>query len=254
MDYKVYKTDNDDLNPALFMEYNAETPKTGADLNGADADKAYHTYHLPVPAGGDPRHFSPEKLQSAEHEGVEYKADNEGQGDISLVFDGADDIATVVSAWNTANSGNEVSHDGTGTDVPTAITLMLLGDGIYHLTRDAQAVTDTEDVDKGAAELALYNTMVADVYTEMASVFGTKDPNSANAYYETYKLMIAAPANYAGQGLTVSVPSATFAAGDTLETDVRVTNYATERQTVIEAYSVWRMNRIETFKVDKAAL
>ena len=45
--------------------------------------------------------------------------------EISLVFDGIEDIATVVAAWNLANPTNQVAHDGIGTEVPTAQTLDL---------------------------------------------------------------------------------------------------------------------------------
>lgn len=47
--------------------------------------------------------------------------------DIFLVFDGIKDIDTVVGEWNAANVGNEVSHNGTGTDVLTASTIRLTG-------------------------------------------------------------------------------------------------------------------------------
>ena len=53
---------------------------------------------------------------------------------ISLVFDGIDDVATVVGAWNTANPGNTVSHDGAGTEVLPAATVNL-ADGLDPLTQ-----------------------------------------------------------------------------------------------------------------------
>lgn len=45
--------------------------------------------------------------------------------DIFLQFDGVSNIDTVVAAWNTANVGNEVSHNGVGTDVLDASTVRL---------------------------------------------------------------------------------------------------------------------------------
>jgi hypothetical protein len=44
---------------------------------------------------------------------------------VSLVFDGVDDLDTVIDAWNTANPSNTVSHDATGDEVPSAQTLEL---------------------------------------------------------------------------------------------------------------------------------
>jgi hypothetical protein len=48
---------------------------------------------------------------------------------ISLVFDGIDDVDTVVAAWNAANPSNQVVVDGGGTSVPTALTYTLSGGG-----------------------------------------------------------------------------------------------------------------------------
>lgn len=45
--------------------------------------------------------------------------------DIFLQFDGISDIDTIVNAWNIANVGNEVSHNGVGTDVLNASTIRL---------------------------------------------------------------------------------------------------------------------------------
>lgn len=66
---------------------------------------------------------------SAEHEGVTFTADNLGTdgNSISLVFNGTDDINTVVGAWNSANPSNTASHDGAGTDILSSATINLSG-------------------------------------------------------------------------------------------------------------------------------
>ena len=46
---------------------------------------------------------------------------------ISLVFDGIDDVTTVVNAWNVANPNNMVSFTGSGATVPSAQTVNLSG-------------------------------------------------------------------------------------------------------------------------------
>lgn len=69
-------------------------------------------------------------FSSAEYEGVTYTADEVGTigNSISLVFDGNDDIDTVVDAWNTSNPSNTVSSDASdGTVVPSAGTVNLSG-------------------------------------------------------------------------------------------------------------------------------
>lgn len=66
---------------------------------------------------------------------VTFTADTVGVvgNSISLVFDGIDDVDTVVNAWNTANPGNTVSHDGAGTEVLPAATINLQ-DGVDNVT------------------------------------------------------------------------------------------------------------------------
>jgi hypothetical protein len=46
---------------------------------------------------------------------------------ISLIFDGIDDVTTVVAAWNAANPTNTVSFTGSGATVPSAQTVNLIG-------------------------------------------------------------------------------------------------------------------------------
>lgn len=66
---------------------------------------------------------------SIQYEGVTFTADNVGNdgNSITLVFNGSDDVATVVAAWNGANLTNQVSHDGIGSEVLTADTISLTG-------------------------------------------------------------------------------------------------------------------------------
>jgi hypothetical protein len=63
----------------------------------------------------------------ADKDGVTFIAQNGGaQGNsITLNFNGVDDIDTVVNAWNTANPSNLVTHNGNGTDVLSAETVVL---------------------------------------------------------------------------------------------------------------------------------
>jgi hypothetical protein len=71
----------------------------------------------------------PAVAASATSEGVAFTADASGElgNSISLVFNGSDDVDTVVTAWNLANAGNTVSHDGAGTEVPSAGSVDLSG-------------------------------------------------------------------------------------------------------------------------------
>ena len=64
------------------------------------------------------------------YEGVLYTASNVGVSGnaITLVFDGIDDIATVLNAWNVANSGDPVTSDAEDDSVvPVSGTVVLTG-------------------------------------------------------------------------------------------------------------------------------
>jgi hypothetical protein len=67
---------------------------------------------------------------TATEQGVTFTADNSGAigNGIALVFDGNDDLDTVVSQWNLNNPSNTVQYSGGNpTDVLTAVTVNLTG-------------------------------------------------------------------------------------------------------------------------------
>lgn len=60
------------------------------------------------------------------YEGVTYTSSRIGPiGNATLTFDGVDSIDTVVNAHNSANWWQKITHDGTGTTIPTAGTVEL---------------------------------------------------------------------------------------------------------------------------------
>jgi hypothetical protein len=81
-----------------------------------------------------------------------FTADTAGANgnNISLVFDGVDDIDTVVNAWNVANPTNTVSHNGTGTDVLSA--------GTINLASGRDAWRDVEVISEEAGKISIHLT------------------------------------------------------------------------------------------------
>lgn len=92
-----------------------------------------------------------------------------------------------------------------------------------------------------------YDEMNADVYAQMLQVMGTNKPDSATAFYETWKLMTAKPELFSPEGLLDD-------AGNPLDTNQKVVEYAAAKIAGAEAYSVYRMTRIKQFKAEKAAI
>jgi len=73
---------------------------------------------------------APSTFAGATHDGVEFTADVKGTigNSIVLNFNGIDDLATVLAAWNTPNPNNTVSADTTDlTQVLTIIVLSFTG-------------------------------------------------------------------------------------------------------------------------------
>ena len=86
-----------------------------------------------------------------------------------------------------------------------------------------------------------YALLQKDVYAEMYNVFGTSDAHSANAKYETFKLMLTDPAFFENEGLFDDDDNA-------LDTALKVTTYANAKMLEAKTYSVFRMKKIKEFK------
>lgn len=128
---------------------------------------------------------------------------------------------------------------------------------------DGESVTFQEDAAKVAAKAAAakqaqiavkYAEMDKAIFDEMEAVFGTRRSDSANAQYETLKLMKEKPELFSGEGLLADVETNTYALGSALDTDLKVQTFATERIAAIEAYGVFRAKRIKQFADEKAAI
>ena len=124
-------------------------------------------------------------------------------------------------------------------------------------------VVFSEDPDKVAAKVVKdktaeiterYNDMNADVYGEMATVFGTQNPESATAWHQTWGLMKTQPSLYFNLGWKVHVAHGTFSVGDALDTIQKVEDYADAAIAAVSEYSVSRMTRIKQFYDEKAAI
>jgi len=100
----------------------------------------------------------------------------------------------------------------------------------------------------------LYSVMTKEVIEEMAIVFGTTSVDSALSYEATWKEMILTPSDYSIAGLSARFDIAGLTTSDALDTDQKITDYATAKIVEVKAYAVWRMQRIEQFRTDRAAL
>lgn len=116
---------------------------------------------------------------------------------------------------------------------------------VLHISNPTEAPTPVT---------AAYDSMIQDVVGQMHSVFGTSNPTTANANYETYKVMTETPALFSSEGLVAeievkdSLGVILFNKGDALDTDQKVVDYASRLVVLIKDYGVYRMKRKKQFK------
>jgi len=175
-----------DLSIIDGYDSNKKELQTGK-FGGPDDDPTL-VEHVQVPDGVDENgvkaidQATPDKA-SASYEGVNYEASNTGAegNNISLVFDGIDDIKTVVDAWNAANNNNQVTHDaGDETVVPSAGTVQLAsGDaGGIALVADATTLDTYQKEENRNARMTEIQRLEKLSDAEIATELGHAQPSS----------------------------------------------------------------------------
>lgn len=100
----------------------------------------------------------------------------------------------------------------------------------------------------------LYDIMNVEVYTQMSLVFNTTNADSANANRETWALMLENPSDWSVVGLKAEFNRGSLSIGDALDTDEKITNYASACLNAVKAYGIWRMQRIQQFRADRSLI
>lgn len=137
---------------------------------------------------------------------------------------------------------------------PSIMKGVVAEDGSVTFEQDAAKVAAKATAQKAKDITDRYNEMNADIFAEMEQVFGTQRSDSATAYHETWQLMKAKPILFWEQGLKAHVAHGTFQVGDALDTIQKCEDYAETALAAVEAYAVFRMNRIKQFAEEKAAI
>jgi hypothetical protein len=95
-------------------------------------------------------------------------------------------------------------------------------------------------IDKQALVDEKYNLLNTEVYAQMASVFGTTNPESATANHNTWATMVQYPTAFVGSlGFT---------------TPEEVLLFAQPKLNASIAYSIYRLQRIEQFRQERTAI
>ena len=132
--------------------------------------------------------------------------------------------------------------------------------GAYQLTWSGTEIVPADlTVEKAAkakqdAKTALYNAMVADVNSKMVDVFGTTNADSANANYESWKMMTTQAELFLDAGLTSDKAIGSLQSGDAMNTVEKIMEYGQHRVSEVHTYGVWRLQRIQQFRAALAEL
>ena len=162
-------------------------------------------------------------------------------------FGGAENAVIVQNADGTLRI-KEVMLEKSDVDASDAET-------VAQAVLDAHDVADIYDRRRKDREIkALYDTMNTEVYAQMATVFNTTNADSATANRETWALMLETPADWSGAGLNAEFDRGGLSIGDALDTDQKVTDYSQACLDAVKTYGIWRMQRVQQFRTDKAAV
>lgn len=134
------------------------------------------------------------------------------------------------------------------------MTATVAEDGSVSFAADVEKQNTKEYAQKKSQIEVKYREMDEDILTEMIEVFGTSRADSATAFHETFKLMVEKPALFATQGLLADKAAGGFIVGQALNSTQKIQDYANARIALIEAFAVFRMNRIAQFQQEKAAI
>lgn len=115
------------------------------------------------------------------------------------------------------------------------------------LWRDERAMPTQQELEaaqvlanKDVEISALYETMVSEIYAQMAVVFGTTNDVSAQATAATMEAMLSRPASFVGQLGLVD--------------EAAVLAYANTQLAAMDGFALYRLNRIEQFRNDRDAI
>jgi len=136
---------------------------------------------------------------------------------------------------------------------PETVKLVVNGEE-YTLEADPVLVAAKQLKIKEALVTEAFNRLNAEVYAQNALVSGTTNPDSAIAWQETYKNMKSSPSRFSSKGYKAEKAVGAFNVGDALDTDQKITDYASLRLSENLDYSIWRMDRIEAWKAERAAI
>lgn len=128
--------------------------------------------------------------------------------------------------------------------VPTFDTVAFESERVFNVG-DAFFLPQPDPKEVAIAEA--YRIMDSEVRAEMVNVFGTSVAESATANQLTWANMLVKPELYSSAGLKDDL-------GNILNTNELVIAYAQAKINASDAYSVWRLQRVDAFRAERQAI
>lgn len=178
----------------------------------------------------------------------------------------AGDIQQIMDDYAASKFRNSLLSSGVleFVDIPESYSLEYiyteLVNGEWTIKED-QFAKNNDELESKKRELK--EEMDAELYAMMAQVVGTTDFNSAIIFERTWEKMVANPSSYSGLGIRARFDRGTYddggspvniMTGDMLDTDDKIQGYAQACLDEVEEGQKLRLERIEQYKDDLAAL
>lgn len=174
-------------------------------------------------------------------------------GDISYIYVGEPSPEDFALEWKNPEYTVHMVIP-TGLD-HRALAAVVGVDGSVELTSSPEKIASIKAAGKAAQAAEAYQRMDKDVFDRMETIFGTRRPDSAAAFSETWQLMVNKPQLFAGvSGVIADKAVAGLVRGQPLTTQTQVLAFANARIAEAEAYAVWRLQRIVQFQMERAAI
>ena len=149
---------------------------------------------------------------------------------------------------NQSSALTQAHHETTGID-PVDETYTY--SSWYTIAEDTAAKDAAQVVSDVGVE---YSTMKDGMYTDLNTQLATKVNETATRRYLTAKIMKDDPTFFSASGTTAEIATTTYAVGDALDTDAKVTAYADEVIAAAKQFSLDANLKANTFRVNKAAI
>ena len=113
------------------------------------------------------------------------------------------------------------------------------------------AIVLDKSIDDGNKVKNKYSSMMNEIYDDLENIFQTRKDSTSTRRYLSAMAMKDDPAFFAGKGMTAEFSVGSFAEGDDLDTETKISNYANSILDEAKQFVVDANLKIKQFRIDK---